>query len=418
MKNIIHVTRTTYMAALIVTSIYSATGFAGPYGYDLHNTLAPASGGMAGTSLARPQDLTSTVFGNPATLSQFKGTKFSFGATFYMPEVDLTHDGSITGTAFNDNSGTDIFAVPNVAVTQDLRGLGLPATIGLGLTAVSGIGAEFRGNPGSLGAGADFIILGVNAGLGYEVTNNLSLGFAATISFAELDLGLSSTSAATHDIGLRGTFGATYDIGATTVGAYYQTELKHTFDNQVQISATSYASPEIEQPANIGFGIANNSLMNGNLLLALDITHKFWDDSKFWQDVYDDQTVIALGAQLTQGSWKYRIGYGYGDDPTDTGTTGPIGGISQVFSNIGPIPLNQQVTQYIQATQAEVIYKHRLTLGFGYQGFLAPPIDLDAHFGWQFKEDRDYGTGSLSGGGHTNAETYSWHTGFALTWNF
>ncbi|MCU7842018.1 MAG: outer membrane protein transport protein [Candidatus Thiodiazotropha sp. (ex Troendleina suluensis)] len=405
------------MAAVVVTSIYSTTDFAGPHGYDLHNTLAPASGGMAGASLARPQDLTSTVFGNPATLSQFKGTKFSFGATFYMPEVDLTHDGSITGTAFNENSGTDIFAVPNVAVTQDLRGLGLPATIGLGLTAVSGIGAEFRGNPGSLGAGADFIILGVNAGLGYEVSNNLSLGFAATISFAELDLGLSSTSAATHDIGLRGTFGATYDTGATTVGAYYQTELKHTFDNQVQISATSYASPEIEQPANIGFGIANNSLMNGNLLLALDITHKFWDDSKFWQDVYDDQTVISLGAQLTQGSWKYRIGYGYGDDPTDTGTAGPIGGISQVFSNVGPIPLNQQVTQYIQATQAEVIYKHRLTLGFGYQGFIAPPIDLDAHFGWQFKEDRDYGTGSLTGGGHTNAETYSWHTGFALTWN-
>lgn len=365
-----------------------------------------------------PSGINSTVFGNPATLTQFKGAKFSFGATFYMPEVDLTHDGSVTGTAFSENSGTDAFAVPITAITQDLRGLGIPATLGLGLTAVSGIGAEFRGNPGSLGAGAEFIILGVNTGLGYEVTDRISLGFAVTISFAELDLGLSSTSAATHDIGLRGTFGATYDTGTTMYGAYYQTELKHTFDNQVQTGANSYASPDIEQPSNIGFGIANNSLMNGNLLLALDVIHKFWDDAKFWQDIYDDQTVVSLGAQLTRGSWKYRIGYGYGDDPTDTGTTGPIGGISQVFSNVGPIPLNQQVTQYIQATQAEVIYKHRLTLGFGYKGFLAPPIDQDAHVGWQFKEDRDYGTGSLSGGGHTNAETYSWHTGFALTWNF
>lgn len=417
MKNSTRMTRHASILAAAVGSIFSATSVAGPHGYDLHNTLSPASGGMAGTSLARPQDVTSSVFGNPATLTQFKGTKFSFGATFYMPEVELTHDGSVTGTAFSEDSGTDIFAVPNTGITQDLRGLGIPATIGLGLTAVSGIGAEFRGDPGSLGAGAEFIILGVNAGLGYEVSSNLSLGAAATISFAELDLGLSSTSAATHDIGLRATFGATYDSGPTTVGAYYQTELKHTFDNQVQTSATSYASPEIEQPANIGFGIANNSLMGGNLLLAADITHKFWDDSKFWQDVYDDQTVFSMGAQLTSGSWKYRIGYGYGDDPTDTGTTGPIGGIAQVFSNIGPIPLNQAVTQYIQATQAEVIYKHRLTVGFGYQGFIAPPIDLDVQFGWQFAEDRDYGTGSLSGGGHTNAETHSWHTGFALTWN-
>ncbi|MES9818710.1 MAG: outer membrane protein transport protein [Candidatus Thiodiazotropha sp.] len=418
MYKVIHMTRGVAVLAVVIGFTSMANCFAGPHGYDLHNTLSPASGGMAGTSLARPQDINSTVFGNPASLTQFKGTKFSFGATFYMPEVDLTHDGSITGTAFSENSGTDVFAVPNTAITQDLRGLGIPATLGLGLTAVSGIGAEFRSNPGSLGAGAEFIILGVNAGLGYEVTDHISLGFAATISFAELDLGLSSTSAATHDIGLRGTLGATYDTGQTTYGAYYQTELKHTFDNQVQIDANSYASPEIEQPSNIGFGIANASLMNGNLLLALDVIHKFWDDAKFWRDVYDDQTVVSLGAQFTQGSWKYRIGYGYGDDPTDTGTTGPIGGISQVFSNVGPIPLNQQVTQYIQATQAEVIYKHRLTLGFGYKGFLAPPIDLDAHVGWQFKEDRDYGTGNLSGGGHTNAETYSWHTGFALTWNY
>ncbi|MES9834197.1 MAG: outer membrane protein transport protein [Candidatus Thiodiazotropha sp. DIVDIV] len=409
-----------YASMLVITagSLYSAQSFAGPYGYDLHNTLAPASGGMAGTSLARPQDITSAIFGNPATLSQLKGSKYSFGATFYMPEVELTHDGSVTGTAFSEDSGTSIFAVPNTGVTQDLSGLGIPATFGMGLTAVSGIGAEFRSNPGSLGAGAEFIILGVNAGLGYEITPDLSIGAAATISFAELDLGLSSTSAATHDIGLRGTFGATYDRGATTIGAYYQTELKHTFDNQVQISATDFASPTIEQPANIGFGIANNSLMNGNLLLAVDVMYKFWDDAKFWQDLYDDQGIITLGAQLTNGSWKYRIGYGYGEDPTDTGTTGPIGGITQVYSNIGPIPLNQSVTQYIQATQAEVIYKHRLTFGFGYEGFLAPPIDLDAHFGWQFAEERDYGTGSLSGGGHTHAETHSWHLGFALSWNF
>jgi long-chain fatty acid transport protein len=412
--------KTTWLTSvtLIMGYTYSAASLAGPHGYDLHNTLAPASGGMAGTSLARPQDITSGIFGNPATLAKFKGTKFSFGATFYMPEVELTHDGSITGTAFQENSGTDIFAVPNVGVTQDLRGLGLPATLGLGLTAVSGIGAEFRSEPGSLGAGADFIILGVNAALGYEVNDTLSLGAAATISFAELDLGLSSTSAATHDVGLRLTVGVTQDIGATTLGGYYQTKLKHTFDNQVQTTATSYASPTIEQPANIGFGIANNSLMGGDLLLAADLIYKFWDSAKFWQDIYDDQAVLSLGAQLTQGQWRYRLGYGYGEDPTDTGATGPIGGITQVYSNVGVIPLNQAVTQYIQATQAEVIYKHRLTAGIGYKDFLTPGLDLDAHVGWQFAEDRDYGTGSLAGGGHTNAETHSWHTGFALTWNF
>mgnify|MGYP001094530652 CR=1 FL=1 len=402
------------LATLFATGLASA----GPYGYDIHNTLAPASGGMAGTSLARPQDLTSAVFGNPATLTQMEGTKFSFGATFYQPEVDLTHDGSVTGTAFSQKSGTEIFPVPNVAVTQDLSGLGVPATLGLGLTAISGIGAEFRSDPGSLGAGAELIIFGVNAGLGYALTDNLSLGAAATISFAQLDMGLSSTSAETHDLGLRGTFGAAYGLGATTLGAFYQTKLSQTYDNLIQTTATRFASPTIEQPANIGFGIANQSLAGGDLLIAADFMYKFWDDAEFWQDVFDDQLVFSVGAQLSRGPWRYRLGYGYADDPTDTDAAGPIGDLTQVYSNVGIIPLDQAVVPYIQATQAEVIYQHRLAAGIGYQGFLAPFIDLDAHLGWQFENDRDYGQGSLAGGGHTHAEVHSWHVGFALTWNF
>ena len=399
---------------LLATSVAQA----GPYGYDLHNVLAPASQGLAGTSLARPQDTVSAVFGNPATLSQFEGTQFTFGATLYMPEVDLQHDGSVTGTPFSETSGTDIFPVPQVAVTQDLRGLNIPATLGLGLTAVSGIGAEFRNNPASLGAGAEFIIFGINAGLGYELTDNLSIGAAVTISFAQLDLGLSSSSAETHDIGARGTLGVTYTMGDTTVGAFYQTKLKHTYDDMVEVSPGNFTSPTIEQPANIGVGIANNTLMNGNLLLMADIMYKYWDDAEFWRDIYDDQAIYTVAAQLTQGHWKYRIGYGYSDDPTDTGATAPVGDLTQINSSFGIIPLSDPVIQYLQATQAEVIYKHRLAAGIGYSGFVMPNLDVDLAAGYQFEESRDYGSGSLSGGGHTKADTSSWHLGFGLTWKF
>ncbi len=374
---------------------------------------------MAGTSIARPQDTVSAVFGNPAGLTKYKGTQFTFGATFYQPEVTLTHDGSVTGTAFTGDSGTDIFPVPQVAVTQDLTGLQIPATLGLGLTAVSGIGTNWRGTPGSLGAGAEFIIFGVNAGLGYQVTNNLSLGASATISFAQLDFGLSSTSGETHALGLRATLGAAYDLGDTTLGAFYQTKQKHEYDDIVEISPGIYESPDIAQPANIGIGIANNSLMGGNLLLMADIMYKLWEDADFWEDLYENQWVFAMGAQLTNGNWEYRIGYGYADDPTKEDASAPIGPLTQVNSSVGIIPLSDPVVQYLQATQTEVIYKHRLTAGLGYSGFLGmPELDLDTHVGWQFEEERDYGTGSLSSGGHTRAEVYSWHAGFALTWKF
>ncbi len=405
--------------AFMIVFIGVQVGYAGPYGYDLHNTLAPASGGMAGTSIAQPQDNVSSVFGNPATLTQFDGTQFTFGATFYMPVVELEHDGSVTGTAFEATSGTDIFPVPQVAVTQDLKGLNLPATLGLGLTAVSGIGAEFRGDSGSLGAGAEFIIFGVNAGLAYDLTADLSIGAAATISFAQLDLGLSSSSAETHALGLRGTLGFTYELGDTVLAGFYQTEQRHDYDNLIETSPGNYASPTITQPMNFGIGIANDSLMDGNLLLAVDVMYKLWGSADFWEDLYEDQMVYSIGAQLTDGKWKYRFGYGYADDPTKEDATAPVGGLTQINSSVGVIPLSDPVIQYVQATQTEVIYKHRLTAGLGYCGLLGMPgLDLNTHFGWQFAEDRDYGTGSLSGGGHTNAEVYSWHAGFALTWKF
>lgn len=404
--------------ALTAAAVGAQTAVAGPHGYDLHNTLAPASGGLAGTSLARPQDTVSAVFGNPATLTRFKGTQFTFGATFYMPEVHLEHDGSVTGTAFSADSGTNIFPIPEIAVTQDLSGLGVPATLGFGLTATSGIGSEFRGEAASLGAGAEFAILGVNAGLGFALTDNLSLGAAATVSFAVLDLGLSSSSAATHALGLRGTLGVTYDLNDTTVGVYYQTPQKHKFQNILETSPGSYADLDIEQPTNVGIGIANSSLMDGRLLLMADVIHKFWSDADFWQDLYEDQWVFSAGAQLTAGKWKYRIGYGYGEDPTDSNATAPIGGLTQINSSFGVIPLSDPVIRYLQATQTEVIYKHRATVGVGYSGFLMPSLDLDAHFGYQFEESRDYGTGSLSGGGATRADVSSWHVGAALTWKF
>jgi long-chain fatty acid transport protein len=52
------------------------------YGTDTQNVLTPAAGGMAGVSLALPQDVPAAIFGNPATLSQFHGTQFCLGGAW------------------------------------------------------------------------------------------------------------------------------------------------------------------------------------------------------------------------------------------------------------------------------------------------------------------------------------------------
>ncbi|MBT4654725.1 MAG: hypothetical protein HOI56_05710, partial [Gammaproteobacteria bacterium] len=127
---------------------------------------------MAGTSIAHVEDPVSAVFGNPATLTTYYGgTNFMFGATFYMPRAEMRHDGSagyavgeaaslvnitaggagranaVSGYySFNATSKADVYAVPTVAVTQDLTGLGIPVVLGVGVSATSGIGVDYKHN--------------------------------------------------------------------------------------------------------------------------------------------------------------------------------------------------------------------------------------------------------------------------------
>ncbi len=476
---------------LLASLAISGTAYAGPYGYDLHNVLAPRSGGMAGTSIARPLDNVSAIFGNPAALTDWTGTEFTFGATYYKPEVRLDHYGgfglptlagnvpqasidvfgagestaapgtAITNQFFDDAvNGNEGYIVPQVGVTQDLRPLGLPAVLGAGLTAVSGIGVEFRHVEETLGLGAEFIVLGANFSLGWELNEQVSIGGAATVTYAYLDLGLAATSGVTHDTGMRGTLGITYDdiVPGTRLGLFYMTELQHVFDDIIavpdfdvprpgnlegygEVGKVRYASIPIEEPRTIGIGISNETFMDGNLLIAADVMWKNWEEADFWGDVYEDQMVYSIGAEMKMGNWRFRGGYGYADDPTDRDAD-RIKGLPYVCSSattcnaipVGrsdtPPMLGQQVLEYLQASQTEVIYRHRATLGVGYMGFLAPFLNIDGHVGVQFKERNHYSApgqltpaqfGVPDGDARpttTAADVWSWHAGFALTWNF
>src|SRR5436853_3373662 len=72
------------------------TAHAQTYGTDLMNVAQPASGGMAGVSLARPQDAPSAVFGNPSTMAQFYGTTVTTGLSWLQPHLEVQHDGTVT----------------------------------------------------------------------------------------------------------------------------------------------------------------------------------------------------------------------------------------------------------------------------------------------------------------------------------
>jgi len=413
---------------IAITALFVPIAQATTYGTDVNNTALPATGGMAGASIAHTVEAAAAVFGNPANLTQYKeGTTFSFGATFLEPKIEVEHDGNTVGTAWSGESNATKYLIPTIAVTQGLAGLGMEnLVLGVGLSA-TGAGSDFRDVDKSFGPNGEIIVFMANVGVGYQLTDNLSLGAMATLGNGYAQASLNSNSSSAHNFGIRATLGATYDMGATSIGAYYRSPLQINFKNYI---SNGYSAPGVgipipgststfwsdvwAQPQEFAIGIANNSLMDGNLQLNADIIYKDYSGANFYKDFFRDQTVFALGGQLTTGKAQWRLGYSHARDPIKRnlapGVIG-IGGNTTIGfpGGTGNLPVNGELVEYFQATNAGAIWEDSFSAGFGYQ--LLPMLRIDAHGAFAPSETQNVGP-------HNKVKASNWQTGVSFTWAF
>jgi long-chain fatty acid transport protein len=383
-------------------------------GIELHNTLNPASGGMAGASLARPQDVQSAINANPATLTQFKGTQFSFGGGWVESTYNLGYDGSrpalnaVGLSEFAGKSGAPGAVLGNIGVTQDLSALGLPVTVGIGLISSSGASAEWRALSGSNGTTVSLTVLDMVSSVGVDMTDRLSAGASLSLGTGFLDgpwVGLTGNSTA---YGLRGRFGLDYELTcATTVGLYYQTQQHFTFEDNVRFpipgpAGDVYLDTNVELPQNFGVGIANRRLMDGKLLIAAGLLYKQWENADLFSSLYDNQLAVQLGSQYTMGKVRLRLGYAWAENPLADYSGSSAGGVSP--------PGGRPLIEYTQALLA-VSNQHRLTGGIGVVDVL-PGIDLDLFAGGMFESSQDFAGGSVT------ASLESYWVGAGMTWRF
>ena len=406
------------LAIVIVVTTHAGLARGQGYGTDLQNVMAPASGGMAGVSIARPQDVPSAIFGNPATLAQFEGTQFTLGGGWIEGYPTVTNDGSLNqqspGTPFSATSRTQGSAATEIGVTQDLRSIGLAGTMGMGIAGLSGVGAEYRGrvpessNPLFLNnlndASSSLLVLGVNMGAGFQVTDRLSVGATMTLGtgFEQLGfIGPVTSSAMVNAYALRGTVGVDYDLNdCNTVGFYYQSPLAFNFPNAIRVGE-NYQDIHVTQPTTFGLGIANRSLMEGNLLIAADVYYKLWEDAALYQDVFVNQWAIAIGAQLTRDKMKYRLGYSWNSNPTN----------HNVGSSFDGIPVLRDQLQFYQASMLPFVNQNRITGGIGRQDFLIRGMDLDLFAGGMLPASDNFGA-------RNSASLAIYYIGMGMTWRY
>ncbi len=379
------------------------------YGTDLQNVMGPASGGMAGVSVARPQDVPSAIFGNPATLAQFEGTQFTLGGGWMEGYPTVTNDGTGNGgVPFTATSRTEGGMATEIGVAQDLRSLGMAGTMGMGIAGLAGAGAEYRGDvPGSFinNESSELLVLGVNIGAGFKVSDRLSVGAAITLGAGFEQLGLVGPivgSAMVNSYALRGTAGFDYDLNdCNTLGFYYQSKLSLDFPSAARVGSTYY-DVKVAQPTTFGLGIANTALMEGKLLLAADVYYKLWDDAALYQSMMVNQWAFAVGAQLTRDNMKYRLGYSYNSNPIN----------HSVGSNFDNIPGTiQSDIQLYQATSLPLVNQHRITGGVGRQDLLFTGFDLDLFAGGLLPASDNFGP-------HSSASLALYYVGLGFTWRY
>jgi long-chain fatty acid transport protein len=374
------------------------------YGIELHNTVMPVSGAMGGASIARPQDFLSAINGNPGALANFEGTNFTFGGAWAEGTYNVEQLAPlplIGVDPYDAKSGTPGSSLGNIGVSQELSLGGMPAVFGLGFITNAGLGVEFRGVPESNGTSAEYVALDLIAALAMPITEYLSAGGSVALGTSFLDGPFTDVGGMTLAYTMRASLGVDYQIAErTSVGAYYQTKKNFEFEDAVVFNGTSY-DVHLDHPRNVGIGIADESLMDGRLLVAMDVLYKNYSDTDFLGVIYDDQWVYQTGLQYTFGpKVKMRLGYSYNTNPMRDPTVTSIGGV--------PVPDGIPGLRYIQG-QFAAINQHHLTGGFGISNVL-PGIDMDVLAGGMFEAEEQFAT--------TISSVESYWVGSYMTWRF
>lgn len=399
------------VASLLLSAFCTESVHAQSYGIELQNVLMPAAGGMGGTSIAMPQDCLSAINENPATLTDFDGTHFTFGGAWAEATYNITQTAQLPLVGvdpYSAKSGTPGSACGNIGVTQELSAGGVPVVFGLGFFTNAGAGVDFRAVPESNGTSAEYVALDITAALAVPLTERLSMGSAFTLGTSFLDGPFTDIGGMVPAYGIRGTIGATYAIlPATKVGAFWQTKKHFRFDDAVLFPSSvpviggETFDVSFDHPENLGFGIADQSLMDGRLLLAVDVIFKQYSNADFLESIYDNQWIGQTGLQYQLNSrLKLRCGYSYCENKMRDATGTSIGGID--------LPDGVPALRYIQGQFASVA-QHFISGGVGVSDLL-PGIDMDFLAGGMFEQSDQFAT--------TIASVESYWVGSYFTWHF
>ena len=318
-----------------------ATGQASAAGFQLLEQNASGIGNAYAGSAAVAENA-STIFFNPAGMTQLKDREISAGLSIVRPTFKFRNDGSSVGAFANAGNGGDAGSwafIPNGymswALTKDIYA-------GIGFGAPFGMMTEYS-SPWVGGAHAlkfDIKTYNINPSIAWRVNEKVSLGAGVSFQRMEVEYARLISSSAVPAVAALNRSTATLSAGdnswgwnvgalftlspATKVGVSYRSKIKHELEGGLSTGGPAAASTnpalmsgsakaDVELPDTFILSVAQT--LNDKWEMLGDISWTGWSsipkvDIVRTAGALNGVTVQSLDTQF-RDTWRYALGANY-----------------------------------------------------------------------------------------------------------
>lgn len=366
--------------------------------------LGAKSRAMGGTGIAHFNGAESGT-SNPALITKSKGTSFTFGGTYFSPDVEVSKvgadlDGAGPSPAVSATYQSDAKhnVIPYIALTENLDN---GYAIGVSMFGSAGMGTDWRssgeesfatGDAGLYSMRSNLLLLKFSVPIAYA-QDNWSIGVAPVLMYGALDMSFDTQARNSDGSGIvdsvtgapvivdvgngsSSDFGIGYELGAAytlpemgiTLGAIYHSSIEMEYKDQISTSAAVFGyglhpaalpgfSDKLEQPAEYGLGI---DWTEGDMSVTLDWKNIRWGDAKGYEDFgWENQNVYAIGYEYRIDDLALRLGYNYAKNPIQNNT--------DTTSVAGATNTNGDTMNALNHVMFPAVTERHYTVGAGYQ---------------------------------------------------
>lgn len=307
-----HIRTLAALLAALGTTGAQAAGFA------LIEQNASGLGNAYAGQAATAEDA-STIFFNPAGLTEIKGRQIVGALHLIRPSAEFT---SSTGVASGGDAGS-LAAVPNFYYAMDV---GRDLKFGLGVGSPFGLKTEYDHpwGPGGMGSvhalKSDLKTININPTLAWTLNDTLSLGVGVNLQYIEAELssfnplllGGQVVTVKGDDFAWGFNLGAMFALDqASRIGLSYRSQTDFTLDGDMSIPTATLAQVTADATMPDVASLAYFRQINDQWAIKADITWTGWE-------VFDQLVVVnkatGLPATATDYSWKDAWRFGLGAD--------------------------------------------------------------------------------------------------------